>query len=452
MRLGYELTIEQTQKLSMTPELIQAIQILQLNQQELEEYVENELLENPVLEIEKSEESNEVDLQAVVLKSAADEWRYNQWEKAADEDEEITFEQYVSEECSLADFLMEQLHLSKLNDKKMEIGRYIIEAVDDNGYLTVTVEEIAKACHTDPEKVEATLTFIQSFDPPGVAARNLKECMLIQLAAKGLLTEEIEYLIIHLLEDLAEHHYMQIGRKLGLTVKQVQKIADLLKTLEPKPGRAFASREGTKYVIPDVLVEKIDNEYVAVSNDGAVPHLMVSSYYHHLNSEYKDEELQKYLNERMNAALWLMKSIEQRKQTIHNVADAIIRYQQEFFAKGEQFLRPLTLRQIAEEIGVHESTVSRTINGKYMQSSWGIFELKYFFTSGVEGEDGHGVSSNSVKAIIRQLIAEENPKKPYSDQDMAAYLEARGIAVSRRTVAKYRESMHILSSSKRRRF
>ncbi|MBR4020747.1 MAG: RNA polymerase factor sigma-54, partial [Firmicutes bacterium] len=288
--------------------------------------------------------------------------------------------------------------------------------------------------------------------PPGVAARNLKECMLIQLAAKGLLTEEIEFLILHLLEELAEHHYAQIGKKLGVTVKQVQHMADLLKTLEPKPGRAFASGGGIRYIIPDVLVEHIDGEYVAVSNDGSIPHLMISSYYHHLNEEYKDEELQKYLNERMNAALWLMKSIEQRKQTIHNVTNAIVRYQQDFFEKGDRFLKPLTLRQIAEEVGVHESTVSRTINGKYLQGSRGIFELKYFFTSGVEGEDGNGISSNSVKAIIRELITEENPQKPYSDQELTTYLAARGIAVSRRTVAKYRESMHILSSSKRRRF
>lgn len=452
MRLGYELTIEQTQKLSMTPELIQAIQILQLNQQELAEYVENELLENPVLEIERAEDSNEVDLQSVVLRSAADEWRYNQWEAAVDDDDEVTFEQYVSEECSLADYLMEQLHLSNLNERKMLIGRYIIEAIDDNGYLTATTEEIARLCHADVEKVEATLTFIQHFDPPGVGARDLKECMLIQLAAKGLLTEELEYIIMHKLEDLAEHRYGQIAKHLGMSAKQVQQMADVIKTLEPKPGRAFASREATRYVIPDILVEKVDGEYVAVSNDSSVPHLMVSSYYHHLNEEYRDEELQKYLNDRMNAALWLMKSIEQRKQTIHNVANAITRYQQEFFARGEQYLKPLTLHQIAQEIQVHESTVSRTINGKYLQSGQGIFEMKYFFTSGVEGEDGQGVSSNSVKAIIRELIAGEDSCHPLSDQEMAAILESKGIAISRRTVAKYRESMHILSSSKRRRF
>lgn len=452
MRLGYNLTIEQVQKLSMTPELIQAIQILQLNQQELEEYVENELLENPVLEIENADDSKAVDLQAVVLRTAADEWRYSQKDYNAEDEDEVTFEQYVSEESTLEDFLMGQLHLSKLNDRKMEIGRYIIEAIDDNGYLTASVEEIAKACRTECDKVEAVLTHIQSFDPPGVAARNLKECMLIQLAAKGLLSEEMEYLVVHMLEDIAEHRFSKIGKGLHLTVKQVQQMVDILKTLEPKPGRAFSSGEAVRYVTPDVIVEESDGAYSVTSNEFAVPKLMISAYYRHLNDAYQDEELEKYLNDRMNAALWLMKSIDQRKQTIYNVANAVVQYQQDFFARGERFMKPLTLHQIAEEVGVHESTVSRAINGKYLQSRRGTFELKYFFASGVEGDDGQGVSSNSVKTIIRDLIAGENSEHPLSDQEMAEILSSKGIAISRRTVAKYRESMHILSSSKRRRF
>ena len=451
MRLGYELTIEQAQKLSMTPELIQAIQILQLNQQELSEFVQQELLENPVLEVEPTDDSKAVDIQAVVLRTAADEWRYSQ-QGFVEDDDEITFEQFVSEESTLEDFLVSQLHLSDLNERKMNIGRYIIEAIDDNGYLTASVEEIAEACHAEPEKVEAVLTHIQNFDPPGVGARNLKECLLIQLASKGLLTEEMEYLVIHMLEDIAEHRYGKIGKCLHLTVKQVQRMADVLKTLEPKPGRAFSSGDAVRYVTPDVLVEENDGEYAVVNNDFAVPKLMVSSYYRQLNEEYKDEELQKYLNDRMNAALWLIKSIDQRKQTIQNVANAVVQFQQEFFSHGEQSLKPLTLRQIAEEIGVHESTVSRTINGKYLQSSRGTFELKYFFSSGLEGDDGQGVSSNSVKSIIRGLIAGEDTQHPLSDQEMAEILKEKGIAISRRTVAKYRESMHILSSSKRRRF
>jgi len=453
MRLGYELTIEQTQKLSMTPELIQAIQILQFNHQELTEYVQNELLENPVLESEKSYEVQEIDIREKIREADYEEERFSQWQYNSDDEEDYTYEQYVSEEDTLTDYLFSQLHLSNLKAPKAEIGRYIIEAIDDNGYLTATIEEIAEALHVEVEAVENTLNFIQTFDPPGVAARDLQECLIIQLAVKGLLTDEIEYVILNMLQDLADNRIAHIAKTLGMKNQEVQQIADLIKTLEPKPGKVFSSGDTTKYVVPDIIVEKINDEYVVSNNDTSMPKLMVSSYYHKLSAEARqDEELGRYLTERFNSALWLIKCIEQRKQTIFNVASAVVRYQQEFFNQGEKFLKTLTLKQIAEEVGVHESTVSRSINGKYMQSPRGVFELKYFFSSGVAGEDGTGVSSNSVKSIIKEIISGEDPRKPYSDQDMVEILKDKGIAISRRTVAKYREGMNILSSSKRRRF
>ena len=227
----------------------------------------------------------------------------------------------------------------------------------------------------------------------------------------------------------------------------------MIRTLEPKPGRLFSSGETIRYVVPDIFVEKVNGDYVVMNNDTSVPKLMVSSYYNKLTAEAgKDEELNKYLNDRFNAAVWLIRSIEQRKQTIYNVANAVVKYQQDFFDRGEKFLKTLTLKQIADEIGVHESTVSRSINGKYMQSPRGVFEMKYFFSSGVSGGDGEGVSSNSVKSIIKEIISGEDTSKPYSDQDMVEILKGKGIDISRRTVAKYREGMNILSSSKRRRF
>ena len=256
-----------------------------------------------------------------------------------------------------------------------------------------------------------------------------------------------------MLEDLADNKISYIAKTLGIKNQEVQQIADLIRTLEPKPGRMFSSGETVRYVVPDIFVDRINGEYVVTNNDTSMPKLMVSSYYNKLSAEAdKDEELNKYLNDRFNAAVWLIKSIEQRKQTIYNVASAVVRYQQEFFDKGDKYLKTLTLKQIADEIGVHESTVSRSINGKYMQSPRGVFELKYFFSSGVSGGDGTGVSSNSVKSIIREIINGEDPRKPYSDQDMVELLKARDIDISRRTVAKYREGMNILSSSKRRRF
>lgn len=453
MRLGYELTIEQTQKLSMTPELIQAIQILQFNNQELSDYVQNELLENPVLEAEKTYDAQEVDIREKIREADYEEESFRQWEYTPDDDDDYTYEQYVYEEDTLTDYLLMQLQFSNLKGKKAAVGKYIIEAVDDNGYLTVSVEEISRAMHTEIETVEEVLGFIQTFDPCGVAARNLRECLIIQFASKGLLTDEIEYIIENLLEELADNKIAYIAKTLGMKNQQVQQIADLIKTMEPKPGRLFSSGEATRYVVPDIFVECINGEYVVTNNDTSMPKLMVSSYYNRLSAQAsKDEELNKYLNDRFNAAVWLIKSIEQRKQTIYNVASAVVRYQQEFFEKGEKALKTLTLKQIAEEVGVHESTVSRSINGKYMQSPRGVFELKYFFSSGVCGEDGTGVSSNSVKSMIKEIIAGENPQKPYSDQDMVGILKEKGIDISRRTVAKYREGMNILSSSKRRRF
>ncbi|MGF6375612.1 RNA polymerase sigma-54 factor [Clostridiales Family XIII bacterium PM5-7] len=454
MKLGYELTIEQTQKLSMTPELIQAIQILQFNSQELIDYVQNEILENPVLDAEKADDVQEIDIREKIREAEYEENSFKQWEYSPNEDDsDYTYEQYVSEEDTLTDFLLMQLHFSNLKGKKAEIGRYIIEAIDDNGYLTLSTEEIAKGLKIDEELVEDVLNFIQTFEPSGVAARNLRECMIIQLAAKGLLTEEIECVIVNLLEALAENKIAFIAKTLGVKNQEVQEMADLIKSLDPKPGRLFSSGETTRYIIPDIFVEKDNDEYVVTTNDTSLPKLMVSSYYHKLSAEAKDdEELNKYLNERFNAAVWLIKSIEQRKQTIFNVANAVIQYQKEFFDYGEKYLKTLTLKQIADEVGVHESTVSRSINGKYMQSPRGVFELKYFFSSGVSSEDGTGVSSNSVKSFIKEIIDGEDPKKPYSDQDMVEILKEKGIDISRRTVAKYREGMNILSSSKRRRY
>ncbi|MFQ7737675.1 MAG: RNA polymerase factor sigma-54, partial [Emergencia timonensis] len=343
MKLGYELTIEQTQKLSMTPELIQAIQILQFNNQELVDYVQNELLENPVLEAEKEYDTQEVDIREKIREADYEEESFKQWEYSPDEDDDYTYEQYVSEEDTLTDYLFMQLQFSNLKGKHAAIGKYIIEAVDDNGYLTASVEEIAQAVDAEIEDVEDTLNFIQTFDPAGIAARNLRECLIIQLASKGLLTDEIEYIIENMLEDLADNKIAHIAKTLNMKNQEVQQIADLIKTLEPKPGRLFSSGETTRYVIPDIFVEKINDEFVVTNNDTSVPKLMVSSYYNKLSAEAdKDEELNKYLNDRFNAAVWLIKSIEQRKQTIYNVASAVVKYQQDFFDKGEKYLKTLT--------------------------------------------------------------------------------------------------------------
>lgn len=484
LRLGYDLTIEQQQKLVMTPELIQAIQILQFNTQELDSYVQEQLLVNPVLEhastSDNSSESNNEQSESVeqfterevehqetheVVQSEDFDWKeyikdrqfddisYRQFEDRTGEEKENTYEQYTSSDVTLPEHLMFQLQFAETNKAGRMIGKYIIESLDENGYMTSTVAEIAAATGVGEEQVREVLEIIQTFDPFGVAASDLKECLIIQLRQTGQLTDVFEKIITDHLEDLANNRLALIAKETGLMPKEVQKMSDIIRTLEPKPGRQFASGSDTKYIVPDVIVERIDDEYVVTINDSSTPHLMVSSYYQKLMDQAdKDDNLSKYLSDRVNSALWLIKSIEQRKQTIYNVVTAVVKYQKEFFDKGSKYLKTLTLKEIAEEVGIHESTVSRSINGKYLQSPRGMYEIKYFFSAGVSGSGGEGISSNSIKEFIKEIVDNEDPKSPYSDQDMVEMLKEKGINISRRTVAKYRDELHILSSSKRRRY
>ena len=456
MKIGYELTIEQTQKLSMTPELIQAIQILQYNNQELNEYIDKELLENPILESEYHKESDtEIDIDSLrdqLIQADENVEAYKQWESHSTSDE-YSYENFVAFNYTLTEFLIEQLHFSSLKGQDAEIGRYIIENIDDNGYLSMSLEEICSVLDVDLDSCERVLDLIHTFEPSGVGARDLNECLIIQLASLGELTDEIEFIISNRLKDLADNKYALISKEVGISLTEVQEIADLIKTLEPKPGRGFDSDNSIKYILPDIYVEETNGEYIVSANDGSTPSLHISSYYNSLTEEAKsDKELSNYLNNRFNSAMWLMKSIEQRKKTIYNVASAIVQFQNDFFAKGERFLKPLTLKQIAETVGVHESTVSRAINGKYMQCPRGVFELKYFFTGGILNEDGSGVSSNIIKSMIKEFVDAEDDKKPLSDSKISEMLHEKGIDISRRTVAKYRDDIGILPSSKRRRF
>jgi RNA polymerase sigma-54 factor len=319
--------------------------------------------------------------------------------------------------------------------------------------MTSTVEEISRATGVREEKVGEALDIIHGFDPAGVGARDLSECLQLQLAARKELTPQMEEIITHHLEDIANNRLSAVARDTGMTVLQVQEAADVIRTLEPKPGRQFASQMETKYVIPDVIVEKIDNEYVVIINESSTPHLTISSYYKSLlGKAEKDQQLADYLSERVSSANWLIKSIEQRKQTIYNVVSAVVKYQKDFFDLGSKHLRTLTLKDIAEELGIHESTVSRSISGKYLQCPRGVYEIKYFFSAGVSDQVGEGVSSNSIKEFIKEIVEGEDRHKPYSDQAMVSILKDKGFNISRRTVAKYRDELGILSSSKRKRY
>lgn len=471
MKLGYDLTIEQQQKLVMTPELIQAIQILQFNTQELETYVEEQLLVNPVLEqtqpeqpeaheqehVQEQIEKNkydDFDWKEYVRQRQYDDISYGHLSSKDNEEKESNYEQYVSSsDVTLPEHLLFQLQFAAPNKECRKVGKYIIESLDENGYMTSSIEEIAEATGTDEEMVMNVLGIIHTFDPAGVGAEDLAECLVIQLKQLGQLTETFDKVINEHLEDLANNRLSVVAKDMGITVKDVQDICDIIRTLEPKPGRGFATQSDNRYIVPDVLVERVDDEYVVTINENSAPRLMVSSYYQNLLKEAdKNDDLNKYLSDRVNSALWLIKSIEQRKQTIYNVVTAVIKHQKEFLDKGSKYMRTLTLKDIAEEVGIHESTVSRSINGKYLQCPRGVFEIKYFFSAGVSGSEGEGISSKSIKEFIKEIVENEDPKSPCSDQHMVDILRGKGINISRRTVAKYRDEMNILSSSKRRRY
>ena len=463
------MTIEQSQKLSMTPELIQAIQILQYNNEELDNYIKNQLLENPMLEIESEKERDEEkessfndtfentsisidDLRDKIAENLYNTDSFRQWD-STDSQEDFSYERYVSFRYSLIEHLLLQLQFVGLDEDLAEIGRFLIHNIDENGYLSISIEEIAETMNTDLEKVEKVLSTVQTFDPAGVGARSLCETLIIQLRLKNELNPDLERIICDHLEDIASNRIGIIAKEIGKSEKEVQHITDVIKSLEPKPGRGYDSDRTVKYVIPDIVIKKNGGEYVVSNYDAGTPSLNVSSYYNSIRANMKDDpELGKYLNERLNSAIWLIKSIEQRKQTIKKVAEAILEHQREYFDKGEHYLKPLTLKEIAETVGVHESTVSRAVNGKYMQTCRGVLEMKYFFTSGIKADDGQGISSNSIKARMREIIDNEDPEKPYSDQKIVEILKGEGIDISRRTVAKYRDAAGILPTSKRKRF
>lgn len=464
MRLSYNLNLEQTQKLVMTPELKQAIEILQYNSVELKDFIQQELVNNPVLEpgqqkneaeYEQKKESKEQD-DIVDMKKLLSEYDSSKYKNRAgvyEEKEGTSFENYLSTETTLTDHLLFQLQFTLLKGKEKIIGKYIIENIDENGYLQINNEEICNKFNIQDSEAESIVSIVQTFDPVGVAARSLKECLIIQLRQNNV-EEEIIYRIINdHLDDLANNKINNIAKKLDISLERVQEVGDFIKTLEPKPGRIFSSSRDVRYVTPDVTVEKVNNEYIVIVRDTAAPRLTINHYYRKLllNKEM-EENTSSYINKKLNSALKLIRCIQQRRNTIYKVVKAIVNYQIDFFDRGVIHLKPLTLKEIADEIGVHESTVSRAINGKYMQCPRGIYELKYFFQSGVSSALGEGVSAESIKSIIKDLIQNENPKKPFSDQAISNELNKTGVKISRRTVAKYRDELNIPSSSKRRRY
>jgi RNA polymerase sigma-54 factor len=463
MRMGYELTIEQQQKLVMTPELKLALKILQLPTVELEELIQQELEINPVLELveEPKEERPSVEQEQKNNEKEIDWKEHLQFQGKSyclesyenNEDAEQTYENFVSNSYTLKEHLLFQLHLSLLRHNLKDIGELIIESLDENGYLTVSTNELTEMTKADENTVETVLNIIQTFDPAGVAARDLKECLLIQLSFKGLLNEKTEKIVNKHLDDIACNRLNNVSKSLGVSLEMAQQISDMIKCLEPKPGRAFEGTNSTKYIVPDVYIDKVDGEYVIAINDYYNSSLRINQYYRSLlQQEEKTSQASQFISSKLSSAMWLIKSIEQRKTTLYNVMHAIVEYQREFFDQGVMYLKTMTLKNIADKVNVHESTVSRAINGKYVQTNRGVYEIKYFFTSGIDNQTGDGISSESIKKMLKNLIDKENHNHPISDQYIADILAKEGLAISRRTVAKYRDELGIASSSKRKRY
>ena len=464
MKLSYNLNLQQTQKLVMTPELKQAIEILQYNSIELKDFIQQELVNNPVLEpnqqkseteYESKKESKTQDdiIDMKKLFSEYDSFKYKNRIRNYEQKEETSFENYLSTETTLTDHLLFQLQFTLLKGKEKIIGKYIIENIDQNGYLQINNEEICNKFNIQDSEAESIVSIIQTFDPVGVAARSLSECLIIQLRQNNVEEETIYQIINNHLDDLANNKINNIAKKLDISLERVQEVGDFIKTLEPKPGRIFSSSRDIRYITPDVTVEKVNDEYIVIVRDTTAPRLTINHYYRKLLlNKDMEENASSYINKKLNSALKLIRCIQQRRNTIYKVVKAIVNYQIDFFEKGVIHLKPLTLKEIADEIGVHESTVSRAINGKYMQCPRGVYELKYFFQSGVSSVLGEGVSAESIKSIIKDLIQNENPKKPFSDQAISNELNKTGVKISRRTVAKYRDELNIPSSSKRRRY
>ena len=474
-----------TQQLVMTPQLRQAIKILQVSRAELETLIDQELIENPVLEENLEDKAPEGDYEVPTVdgletpaEAATDgpaeveqasnidqiDWKefaenYSNDSHGAtgagssndDDDRRQALENIMVKRTLLPDHLMWQLRLSDLDEADKEIGVLIIGSLDQDGYLTLASDEVAFLANVWPDttRVDAVLARIQQFDPPGVAARSLPECLLIQLFQLGCADDSLASRIVRdHLNLLESRRFDRMARELGVPVEQIAEATKVISMLEPKPGRDFSDGE-TRYVTPDVHVHKVGEEWIVTLNEDGLPRLRVSSFYRQMLGQGASEA-RGYIQEKMRAAAWLIKSIHQRQRTLYMVTSSIVRFQQEFLEKGVAHLRPLVLKDVANDIGMHESTVSRATAGKYVHTAQGTFELKYFFTSSLRSGHGESVSAESVKDKIRHIIAAEDAKKPYSDQHIAEMLAKEPIDIARRTVAKYRELMGILPSSKRK--
>jgi RNA polymerase sigma-54 factor len=465
MTLRQQLAVSQRQEMRMNPRLYQAMDLLYLPLLELEQHLKQELVGNPFLDLEEPEEDY---AEQVEVEEAAEEKKKEEeeidWEeilldgfdsgyRSGSTHEDIEGHERVPETTlDLWDHLLEQLYQNQgFQNGQVELGEEIIGNISEDGFLTCSIEEIASLSGHAADEVEAVLQRIQNFDPTGVGARDLRECLLLQIAER-LGEDSLAFRIVQdHFEDLSSHKYHDIARALGVSAHEVQEAADQIADFDPKPGRKYADLP-TSYVTPDIIVHELDGRYVVVLNDGDLPRLRISPAYQALaqNGGFKGQA-KEFVQNKLNSANWIIQAIEQRRQTMLKVTHVILDRQHEFFENGIQCLRPLTLKEVADEIGMHESTVSRVTNQKWVQTPRGVFPLKFFFSSGLSTEEGEDVSARGVKARIEEMIKGEDARNPLTDQQIVEMLKSEGVNIARRTVQKYRDQLGILSSRYRKR-
>ena len=468
MALETKLALKTTQRLVMTAMLQQAIKLLPLSRLELIQKVHLELLENPFLEDGATQEESEVDV--------ADEEFSQETEEESSKEFDVDWEAFIQDsgndespplnnekdspsleatlrnETSLTEHLLWQLSLASRIELDKQIGMYLVGNIDDDGYLQCQIEEVAAAFGVEHERVEEVLRVVQSFDPTGVGARNLQECLLIQLDHLGMSDSLAGIIVQKYLAQIDERYFRKIAKDLQVSLEEVIAAVKLIRELDPKPGSRYNSHR-VEYIVPDVVVVKMGDDYQVILNDDGMPRLRINALYQNVlrRDDGMHSDTREYLEDKFRSAVWLMKSIEQRRQTLLKVAKSLCKFQREFLDRGLPYLKPLVLKDVAEDIGMHESTVSRVTTNKYMHTPQGVFELKFFFHSGLDSSGGEAMSSVSVKDIIKKAVMAEDTHNPLTDQQLVALLEDKGIKIARRTIAKYRQELRIPPASRRKR-
>ncbi len=477
MSQGLKQTMNLSLNIRMTPQLQQAIRMLQMSRLEMEVAVHKELEENPILEealeikeedvLRTKEAAQDVEGPESTTGQADDSQNPQkqdefEWESYLDsarqkpqntgttQNEEImNYENVISTSETLHDHLLWQISMWGFSEDEEVAATALVAYIDDDGYLKASMEEISREENVPVQDLLDVLPFVQEFDPPGVGARDLKETLLIQAKNLEEDTNDLVEVITHHIRDLEKKNYEGIAKAMNKPVEEVVQLCKIIYGMDPKPGKAYSASD-TQYVTPDAYVYKVGDEYVVSLNEDGLPRLKISNFYKNLLKEGAKTKTQAYIQEKLKSAVWLIKSIHQRQRTIHKVTESIVKHQREFLDKGPAYLKPLVLKGVADDIGVHESTVSRVTTAKYVHTPQGIYELKYFFNSGIATTDGESLASESVKIKLKELVGKEDPKKPLSDQQLVDMLKAGGIDIARRTVAKYRDMLKILPSSKRK--